>query len=106
MLDAKERYGLERQTKSYPKRKLLPQFDDEALALILLRHDQTDQPDRPPRGRDEAASNVVYQPTPPHRKGKDTVAQGHKNDLRQDLNKKKPDSQINLRIKRTCSHTG
>ena len=28
---AAEEYGLERPTKSYPKRKLLPQFDDEAL---------------------------------------------------------------------------
>ena len=28
---AAEEYNLERPTKSYPKRKLLPQFDDEAL---------------------------------------------------------------------------
>ena len=34
---AAEEYGLERPTKSYPKRKLLPQFDDEALEPILPR---------------------------------------------------------------------
>ena len=30
MLDTEERYGDDRHTKSYPKRKLLPEFDDEA----------------------------------------------------------------------------
>ena len=88
MLDAKERYGRECQTKSYPKRKLLPQFDDEALTPIPSKHDWADQPDRPPRGRDKVAGNAVYQPAPPNRKGKDTTAQGHKYDLRRDLNKK------------------
>ena len=32
---AAEENGLERLTKSYPKRKLLPQFDDEALEPVL-----------------------------------------------------------------------
>ena len=31
---AAEEYGLDRPTKSYPKRRLLPQFDDEALEPI------------------------------------------------------------------------
>ena len=31
---AAEEYGLKRPTKSYPKQKLLPQFDDEALERI------------------------------------------------------------------------
>ena len=31
---AAEEYGLERPTKSYLKRKLLPQFDDEALGRV------------------------------------------------------------------------
>ena len=31
MLDTEERYGDDRHTKSYPKRKLLPEFDDEAV---------------------------------------------------------------------------
>ena len=46
-LAAEEGYGYERQTKSYPKRKLLPQFDDEALAPVPPRYTQADQPDRP-----------------------------------------------------------
>ena len=31
MLDTEERYGDDRHTKSYPKGKLLPEFDDEAV---------------------------------------------------------------------------
>ena len=104
MLDAEERYGREHQTKSYPKRKLLPQFDDEALAPIPSRHDQADQLDRPPRGRDKVASNVVYQPAPPHRKGKDIAAQGHKYDLRQDLNKKARQAR-SIYVSRECVPT-
>ena len=85
MLDAKERYGLERQTKSYPKRKLLPQFDDEALEPIPLKYNYADQPDRPPRGRDKAAAYDEHQPGPPHHRGKDVVAPGYTYNLRQDL---------------------
>ena len=43
---AAEEYGLERPTKSYPKRRLLPQFE-EALEPTLPAHDAAD---RPPRG--------------------------------------------------------
>ena len=39
---AAEEYGLECPTKSYPKRKLLPQFDDRALEPILPRYDAAD----------------------------------------------------------------
>ena len=34
VLDTEEKYGGNRQTKSYPKCKLLPEFDDEAIAPI------------------------------------------------------------------------
>ena len=44
---AAEEYGLERPTKSYPKHKLLPQFDNEALEPVLPAHNAAD---RPPRG--------------------------------------------------------
>ena len=43
---AAEEYGLERPTKSYPKRKLLPQFDDEALEPVLPVHNAADRPPR------------------------------------------------------------
>ena len=37
MLDTEERYGDNRHTKSYPKRKLLPEFDDEASHQKVTR---------------------------------------------------------------------
>ena len=49
---AAEEYGLERPTKSYPKSKLLPQLEEEALKPTLPVHDAADWP---PRGRDKAA---------------------------------------------------
>ena len=52
---AAEEYELERPTKSYPKRRLLPQLEEEALKPTLPAYDAAD---RPPRGRDKAA----YQP--------------------------------------------
>ena len=52
---AAEGYELERPTKSYPKRRLLPQFEEEALEPTLPAQDEAG---RPPRGRDK----VAYQP--------------------------------------------
>ena len=56
---AAEEYSLERPTKSYPKCKLLPQFNDEALEPVLLTHNAAD---RPPRGQDKAATQAKQQP--------------------------------------------
>ena len=47
---AAEEYGLEHRPKSYPKGKLLPQFDDEAPKHIPPKRNAADRPDRPPRG--------------------------------------------------------
>jgi len=72
---AAEEYELEPPTKSYPKRKLLPQLEEEAIKPTLPAHDAAD---RPHRGRDKA----VYQPevqTAPRRQSK---AQGYPKDLR------------------------
>ena len=52
---AAEEYGLERPTKSYPKRRLLRQLEEEALKPTIQAHDAAD---RPPRGR----YRVAYQP--------------------------------------------
>ena len=79
---AAEEYGLERPTKSYPKRKPLPQFDDEAPEPRPSTHNAAD---RPPRGRDKAATQAEHQPAPPRRKGRDRTARGYTYDLRQDL---------------------
>ena len=59
---AAEEYGLERPTKNYPKSKLLPQFDDEALEPVLPRYNAVD---RPPRGRYKAAPRAEHQFTLP-----------------------------------------
>ena len=48
---AAEEYELERPSKSYPKRRLLPQFDEEAPEPIPPSRNT----ERPPRGRDSAA---------------------------------------------------
>ena len=39
---AAEEYGLERRSKSYPKRRLLPQLEEEALKPTLPAHDAAD----------------------------------------------------------------
>ena len=46
-----EEYGLKRPAKSYPKRRLLPQFDEEAPE----HKSPSRNAERPPRGRDRAA---------------------------------------------------
>ena len=60
VLDMEEKYGGNRHTKSYPKRKLLPEFDDEALEPTQPENKTADQPDRPPRGCDRAAKDDVH----------------------------------------------
>ena len=82
---AAEEYGLARPTKSYPKRKLLPQFDVEAREPLTTARNAADKPDRPLRGRDRTATQAKHQPTFPRRKGRETVAQDYSYDLRQDL---------------------
>ena len=90
---AAEEYGLRRPAKSYPKRRLLPQFDEEAPEPIPPSRNAADRPlrgrdsaaDRPPRGRDRAATQAEQQPAPPPRKNRDETARGHTYDLRQTL---------------------
>src|SRR3954467_14263659 len=50
---AAEEYELERPSKIYPKRRLLPRLEKEALKPTSPAHDAAD---RPPRGRDREAS--------------------------------------------------
>ena len=58
---AAEEYELERPSKSYPKRRLLPQLEEEALKPTLPAYDAAD---RPPRGRDREAFQPEVQPAP------------------------------------------
>ena len=83
-----EEYGLELPTKTYPKRKLLPQFDDEALDPVPSARNAAD---RPPRGRDKAATQAKHQPIPPRRKGRDTTARGYTYDLWRKIEQVRPD---------------
>ena len=57
---ATDEYGPERPVKSYPKHKMLPQFDDEALEPILSKYNHADQLDRPQRGQEKATYQAKY----------------------------------------------
>ena len=63
MLDTEEKYGGDHHTKSYPKRKLLPEFDEEAIEPIQPKNKTADQQDRPPRGRDRTANDAAHKST-------------------------------------------
>ena len=76
---ATEEYGLERPTKSYPKRRLLPQLEEEAMKPTSPAYDAAN---RPPRGRDKAAYQPEVQPAPRHQSNKNTKARGYTQDLR------------------------
>ena len=76
---ATEEYELERPTKSYPKRRLLPQLEEEALKPTLPAYDAAD---RPPRGRDRGAYQPEVQPAPRCQTNKNTKARGNTQDLR------------------------
>ena len=74
---AAEEYELERPSKSYPKRRLLPRLEEEAL----------DAADRPPHGRDREASWPSTQAAP-RRRSKHTKARESAPDLRDILEDK------------------
>ena len=61
---AAEEHELERPSKSYPKRKLLPRLEEEAYKPTSPEHDTAD---RPPRGRDREASRPSTRTVPRHR---------------------------------------
>ena len=86
---AAEEHELERPSKSYPKRKLLPRLEEEAYGPASPAHDAAD---RPPCGREKMA----YQPevqTAPHRQSNDkTKARGYTKDLRDVLENKEGQS--------------
>ena len=67
---AAEEYKLECPSKSYPKRRLLPQLEEEAPKPTSPAHDAAD---RPPRGRDREASWPSAQAAP-RRRSKNTKA--------------------------------
>ena len=74
---AAEEYKLERPSKSYPKRRLLPQLEEEATKPTSPAYDA---PDRPLRGRDKEAFRPSTQAAPRCRP-KNTRARGNAIDL-------------------------
>ena len=58
---AAEEYKLERPSKSYPKRRVLPQLEEEATKPTSPAYDA---PDRPPHGRDREAFRPRPKPQP------------------------------------------
>ena len=70
---AAEEYELERPSKSYPKRRLLPRLEEEAPKPTSPAHDAAD---RPPRGRDREASRPSTQAAP-RRRSKNIKARGN-----------------------------
>ena len=87
---AAEEYELERPSKSYPKRRLLPRLEEEAPTSPA--HDMTD---RPPRGRDREASRPSTQAMSRRRS---TKARENAPDLRDILEDKGKAKKIDLRI--------
>ena len=75
---AVEEYELERPSKSYPKRRLLPRLEEEAPKPTSLAHYAAN---RPPHGRDKEASRPSTQAAP-RRRSKNTKARGNVPDLR------------------------
>ena len=75
---AAEEYGPKCPAKSYPKRRLLPQFDEEApdppCNAERPPRGQDSAVDQPPRGRDKTATQAEQQPAPPPRKNRDKTA--------------------------------
>ena len=82
---AAEEYELERPSKSYPKRRLLPRLEEEALKPTSLAYDTAD---RPPRGRDREAFQPKAQPAPRRHSNKNVKAWGNTPDLRDVLEDK------------------
>ena len=74
---AVEEYELERPSKSYPKRRLLPRLEEEAPKPTSPAHDTAD---RPPRGRDREASRPSTQAAP-RRCSKHNIVRGDATDL-------------------------
>ena len=90
---ATEEYELECPSKSYPKRRLLPHLEEEALKPHSPVYDAAD---RPLRGRAREAFQPEVQPTPRRHSIKNNKARGNKGDLRDVLESK--DIRVNIRV--------
>ena len=62
VINTADKYGDSRRTKSYPKRKLLPEFDEEALEPSHSKSEKATRSDRRPHGQHKAASSTALKP--------------------------------------------
>ena len=69
VLNTAAKYGGNRYTKSYPKRKLLPEFDEEALDPPRPKNKTVIRSDRRPRGQHRAANDAAHKPVRDPREG-------------------------------------
>ena len=68
VLKTADKYGDSHQEKSYPKRKLLPEFDEEAVEPPQSKSKEAAWPDRRPDDRLRAASGAAHKPAhDPHK---------------------------------------
>ena len=68
VLNTADKYGDSHQAKSYPKRKMLPEFDEEAVEPPQSKKKEAAWPDRRPDDRLRAASSAAHQPAhDPHK---------------------------------------
>ena len=70
VLNSADKHGASHQTKSYPKRKLLPEFDEEALEPPQSKKKEAAWPDRRPDDRPRATKGATHKPA--HDQHKDT----------------------------------
>ena len=73
VLKTADKYGDSRQAKSYSKRKLLPEFDEEAVEPPKSKNKEAAQSDRRPHDKQRAASGATHKPArdqhkDPHKK--------------------------------------
>ena len=69
VLNTAAKYGGNRPTKSYLKRKLLSEFDEEALDPPQPKIKTATWPDRRPHGQRRAANNATHKPIRDPREG-------------------------------------
>ena len=69
VLNTAHKYGDSHHTKSYPKRKLLPEFDEEALDPPQSRNKEATRSDRRPHRQHRAAYNATHKPIRDPREG-------------------------------------
>src|SRR3954466_3001848 len=62
VINTADKYGGSRHTKSYPKRKLLPEFDEEAVEPPQSKKKNATRSDRRPHGQHRAANGAAHKP--------------------------------------------